>query len=308
VSNDEREPAPPPAPSDWQEALRSHPRSWQSNLYVYPVLSRRARGISIGININPDQVCNFNCVYCQVRRGDLIRTRTVDLEVMRRELHQMLEQVSSGALFVEKPFADAPVAMRRVSDVAFSGDGEPTLSKVFPQAASIVADARGSHPLPDDMKIVLLTNAGFLDRPVVRDAIDLLHAHGGVLWAKLDAGTEEHFRRMNRCHVSLARIVENITFAAQHWRVLIQSMWLRVQDRDPDPAEVDAFADRLAEILRSGGTLQGVQVYTLARPPAEDYVSGLPEPVLQRIADTVAARTHLPVEVFPSPENSRSKT
>ena len=290
-----------PASFDWQQALRSHPRSWHSNLYVYPVLSRRARGISIGININPDQVCNFHCVYCQVKRGDLIRTRTVDLEVLRRELHQMLEQVSAGALFAEKPFADAPVAMRRVSDIAFSGDGEPTLSKAFPDAARIVAEARRLHALPDDMKIVVLTNAGFLDRPPVQEAIDLLHAHGGLLWAKLDAGTEEHFRRMNRCHVSLARIVENISLAARRWRVLIQSMWLRVQDRDPDSAEVDALADRLADIVRGGGTLQGVQVYTLARPPAENYVSGVAEPLLRRIAETIATRTHLPVEVFPSP-------
>lgn len=296
MPNEQHEPS-----SDWQQALRSHPRSWRSNLYVYPVLSRRARGVSIGININPDQVCNFHCVYCQVKRGDLIRTRTVDLDVLRSELYQMLDQVSTGALFAEKPFADAPPAMRRVSDIAFSGDGEPTLSKAFPAAARIVADACRSRALPADMKIVVLTNAGFLDRPAVQDAIDLLHAHSGVLWAKLDAGTEEHFRRMNRCGVPLARIVENITLAAKRWRVLIQSMWLRTEAHDPDPAEVDAFVDRLNEILRAGGTVQAVQVYTLARPPAENYVSGVPEPMLRRIADTIATRTGLPVEVFPSP-------
>lgn len=296
MSNEQQE-----GSSDWQQALRSHPRSWHSNLYVYPVLSRRARGISIGININPDQVCNFHCVYCQVNRGQPLRTRTVDLDVLRRELHQMLDQVATGALFDEKPFADAPPAMRRVSDIAFSGDGEPTLSKAFPEAARIVADACRLHPLPADMKIVVLTNAGFLDRPAVQDALDLLHGFGGVLWAKLDAGTQEQFSRMNRCHVSLGRIVENIALAAKRWRVLIQSMWLRTQGRDPDATEVDALADRLNEILAAGGTLQAVQVYTLARPPAENYVSGVPEPALRRIADTIAARTGLPVEIFPSP-------
>lgn len=290
-----------PGQSDWQQALRSHPRSWRSNRYVYPVLSRRARGISIGINISPDQVCNFHCAYCQVNRGGLKQAGPVDVDVLRRELDEMLDLAVSGGLFAEKPFADAPGAMHRLSDIAFSGDGEPTLAKVFPEAAAIVAAARSSHSLPADVKIVTLTNAGFLDRPAVQEALDRLHAGGGVLWAKLDAGTESHFRRMNRCAVPLRKTLDNITLAAKRWRVLIQSMWLRFEDRDPDPAEVDAFADRLKEILQAGGTLEGVQVYTLARPPAENYVSGVAEPLLRAIADTIASRTHLPVEAFPGP-------
>lgn len=289
------------SPPDWQQALRSHPRSWQNNLYVYPVLSRRARGISIGININPDQACNFRCVYCQVNRSGTLRSPRVDPAILRHELDQMLDQVVSGALFEEKPFADAPQAMRHVSDIAFSGDGEPTLSNAFPEAARIVVAARQSHPLPADRKIVVLTNAGFLDRPGVQEALDLLHGHGGVLWAKLDAGTDQHFRRMNRCAISFGKTLANITLAAKRWRVLIQSMWLRCEDRDPDPAEVEAFADRLNEIVQAGGMLQAVQIYTLARPPAENYVSGVPEPLLRRIGDTIASRTRLPVEVFPFP-------
>ncbi len=222
--------------------------------------------------------------------------------MLRRELDGMFAQVADRKLFAEKPFADAPAAMRRVCDIAFSGDGEPTLAKVFPEAARLVVEARRSHRLPDDMKIVVLTNAGFLDRPAVQEALDLLHAAGGVLWVKLDAGSEEHFRRMNRCNVSFRKILQNVTLAAQRWRVLIQSMWVRLETHDPDPAEVEALAQRLNEILAAGGSLQAVQVYTLARPPAENYVSAVPEPLLRQIGETIASRTNLPVEVFPSPE------
>jgi wyosine [tRNA(Phe)-imidazoG37] synthetase (radical SAM superfamily) len=302
VSTDKSQSVPGPGGPVWRQALRSHPRLWRDNLFVYPVLSRRARGVSIGINISPDQICNFNCAYCQVNRAGPLRTRTVDLDVLARELDQMLDEAAGGALFEAGPFADAPPAMRRLSDIAFSGDGEPTLARVFPEAARIVAAARQAHPLPPDVRIVVMTNAGFLDKHAVQDALDLLHGCGGVLWAKLDAGTEEHFRRMNRCAVSLQKIVDNIALAARRWRVLIQSMWVRYEGRDPQPAEVEALADRLNEILGAGGTLQMVQVYTLARPPAENYVSGLAEPVLQRIADTIAGRTRLPVEVFSSPD------
>ena len=49
-------------------AHRQHPRRFEDFKFVYPVLSRRAHGISIGINTNPDKVCNFDCIYCQVDR------------------------------------------------------------------------------------------------------------------------------------------------------------------------------------------------------------------------------------------------
>ena len=47
----------------------SHPRYFGQNSFVYPVLSRRADGISVGINLNPDKACNFDCIYCQVDRS-----------------------------------------------------------------------------------------------------------------------------------------------------------------------------------------------------------------------------------------------
>ena len=45
-----------------------HERSFEANRFVYPVLSRRAGGLSVGINLNPDKICNFDCIYCQVDR------------------------------------------------------------------------------------------------------------------------------------------------------------------------------------------------------------------------------------------------
>ncbi len=285
----------------WQHALRSHPQHWQGNRYVYPVLSRRAKGVSIGINLNPDQVCNFQCVYCQVDRTGGSRSGEVDLDVLRDELDHMLDAVVSGDLFRQAPFAAAPAAMQRLSDIAFSGDGEPTASKVFGRAARIVIDTAAARPLSADRKIVVLTNATLLDRPAVQEAFDLLHDHAGQIWAKLDAGTEHHYRRMNRCPIPLSRILDNIRMAAQRWRVLIQSMWVNLDGQPPDSAEIEAFADRLREILAAGGQLQEVQACTLARPPAEAFVSALSQEQLRAIADVVARRTKLPVEVFGSP-------
>jgi len=48
--------------------VRDHRRELDENRYVYAVLSRRSGGVSIGINLNPDKVCNFDCIYCRPYR------------------------------------------------------------------------------------------------------------------------------------------------------------------------------------------------------------------------------------------------
>ena len=59
------------------EQHRHHPRTFQENRFVYPVLSRRSHGLSVGINLNPDKICNFDCIYCQVDRTSQAETRFV---------------------------------------------------------------------------------------------------------------------------------------------------------------------------------------------------------------------------------------
>jgi wyosine [tRNA(Phe)-imidazoG37] synthetase (radical SAM superfamily) len=43
-----------------------HNRDISGMKYIYPVVSRRAGGVSIGINLNVNNACNWRCVYCQV--------------------------------------------------------------------------------------------------------------------------------------------------------------------------------------------------------------------------------------------------
>jgi sulfatase maturation enzyme AslB (radical SAM superfamily) len=60
-------------------AVRDHSRAHANYLYVYPVISRRSRGLSIGVNLNPDKVCNFDCIYCEVDRRTPPRTTVLDV-------------------------------------------------------------------------------------------------------------------------------------------------------------------------------------------------------------------------------------
>ncbi|MBI2350143.1 MAG: radical SAM protein, partial [Deltaproteobacteria bacterium] len=106
--------------------IHDHPRELEQNRYVYAVLSRRSGGISIGINLNPDKVCNFDCIYCQVDRTTPGRYRRVDLRILGRELKEILLRAKNRSLFERPPFAGIPEPLREVKDIAFSGDGEPT--------------------------------------------------------------------------------------------------------------------------------------------------------------------------------------
>jgi wyosine [tRNA(Phe)-imidazoG37] synthetase (radical SAM superfamily) len=291
LTNDDR------CPTGAGQAFQQHPRNWRNNLYVYPVLSRRARGLSIGINLNPDKACNFDCIYCQVNRAIPPVVRRVNLELLGQELGDMLARARSGEIFAEPGFAGVPSDFKRLNDVAFSGDGEPTASPVFLEAVRLAAETKMRLGL-QECKLICITDAAFLDRPKVREALAVMDQHNGEVWAKLDAGTEEYFRRVNRANCSLDHIVANIVEAALVRPLVIQSLWMRIDGRGPSDPELAAFADRLIEVGLAGGRLKLVQVYTVARIPAEACVTALSDAELQHIGDLVRRRTNLAVEVF----------
>ncbi|HOW73786.1 MAG TPA: radical SAM protein [Phycisphaerae bacterium] len=284
-------------PTSLNHLFADHSRHWSGNLYVYPVISRRSGGLSIGINLNPDKACNFDCVYCQVDRSVPPAVRKVDLDRLSQELDQMIQLAVDGELFAGGPLATTPHSHRSIRDIAFSGDGEPTASPVFLEAVELAAGLRGRHNL-DDVKLRVITDAAYLNRPRVRKALAILDANNGEIWAKLDAGTDERFRLINRANMPLQTILDNICDAARVRPVVIQSLWMRIHGQAPPATEIDAFADRLKTILDQGGRFSLIQIYTVARQTAEQYVSPLPDGELNTIADRVRARIAAPVAVF----------
>jgi len=276
---------------------RHHPRTFHDNRFVYPVLSRRSHGLSVGINLNPDKVCNFDCIYCQVDRTSQAETRFVELDEVLEELDALLTQVADGSLWDDPAFVEVPVNLRRFNDIAFSGDGEPTTYRNFDEIVERVAEVKvrwgGEEP-----KLVLITNASMFHRPAVERGLETLDAHNGEIWAKLEAGTDEYFRLIERTVVPFERVLENIASAARRWPLVIQGLFMRVQGEAPPESEIEAFCDRLCEITSEGGQLKLVQVYTVARPPAESFVTSLQDRELQEIASRVQARCGLATEVF----------
>jgi wyosine [tRNA(Phe)-imidazoG37] synthetase (radical SAM superfamily) len=274
-----------------------HERSFDANRFVYPVLSRRSGGLSIGVNLNPDKVCNFDCIYCQVDRTRQSETRFVEIDALLTELSDMLDLVTSGGIYGAEKFRDTPPRLRRLNDIAFSGDGEPTTYKNFDEIIAACARLKRDRAL-DDVKMVLITNASMFHRPHVQRGLDILDANNGEIWAKLEAGTEDYFKLVDRTPIPFRQILDNIAAAARVRPLVIQALFMRVAGEPPPPAELEAFCDRLNEITAAGGQLKLVQVYTVARRPAEDYVAPLADGEVDAICDLVRSRTGLAAAPF----------
>jgi len=278
-----------------KDAFSSHPRRWRDFRYVYPVISRRSGGLSIGINLNPDATCNFDCIYCCADRSHPRTGRRVDLDVLQAELWHLIE--TRDKLFDEPEFRGIPAPFRKLHDIAFSGDGEATAVPAFPPAVDLAIRARRDHDLTD-VKTIIITDACYLTRPAVARALERLDQNNGEIWAKLDAGTEDYFQHVNRPNCTLQHVLDNILAAGKIRPLVVQSLFIRIQGEPPSNDEIAAYCDRLRWLRENGAAISGVQVYTVARRTVEPYVAPLSADELETIAAAVRD-AGFPSAIFP---------
>jgi wyosine [tRNA(Phe)-imidazoG37] synthetase (radical SAM superfamily) len=227
--------------------------------------------------------------------------RDVDVSRLLDELEEMLDSVESGALFEKERFRNTPLPLRRLNDIAFAGDGEPTTCPELLPIVEAVAAIRKRRGL-DPVKLVLITNASRFHVPRVQQALAVFDANNGEIWAKLEAGTEAYYRTVERTTIPFQSILQNITRSARVRPVVIQALFLRLHGEPPSAEEQRAFCDRLNEIVQSGGAIRLVQVYTVARVPAENYVSPLRREEVDVLVELVRRCCGLTAQPFYGPE------
>ncbi len=272
------------------------PRNFLNNRFIYVVISARARGLSIGVNLNPDKHCNFHCAYCEVNFAELPRETALDLAVLAEELDQTLAWVHTGKI-AEHPFYHGlPAELLRLRQVNLSGDGEPTLCPHFVEALQTVVHVRARGRLPF-FKLVLMTNGTALDQPQVQDGLKLFTRHDEV-WVKLDGGTQAYLDKVNQPGCPIESILSNILLLARRRPVVIQSLFPMIGGEEPPEEEIEEYALRLKELKAAGAQIPLVQIYSATRPTPNSECSHLPLKCLSRIAQTVRQKTGLTAEVF----------
>ncbi len=272
------------------------PRVFDAMRHVYTVISPRAGGLMIGINLNPDRYCNFKCVYCDVEHGARPSTEFIDLALLNQELAETLELVRSGQIREHPAYRNVPAPLLALKQVAFSGDGEPTHCAQFAEAVEVVAHVRAVGRWPF-FKMVLITNATGLDRPAVQAGLNLFTTEDEV-WAKLDVGTQDFMNRINGGDVPLQTVLDNILALARKRPVGIQSLFVELDGSPPSPVEIVAYTERLHELVQAGANISAVQIYSASRKPAGTRCRHLPLRNLSQIAQAVRSATGLKVQVY----------
>lgn len=239
-----------------------HSRDIAGLTYVYPVVSRRAGGVSIGINLNPNNACNWRCIYCQVPDLERGAAPPIDLEKLEKELRGFLHELVAGD-FMNK---QVPPEARTIRDIALSGNGEPTSAKEFDQVIELIEHVKKDFDLPKDLKLVLITNGSLINRPHVLNGLKQMARLNGEVWFKLDSATREGRLHINNTRMSLKQVRENIRIAASLCPTWLQTCVFNLNDQPPSDKETEAYLKFVKSLLQEGVPLKGVLVYSIARP------------------------------------------
>ena len=273
----------------------NHDRDSAEMTYVYPVVSRRAGGVSVGVNLNPNNACNWACVYCQV--PDLVRGTApdIDLAQLETELRAMLGDILHGDFMQTR----VPEDVRRLNDIALSGNGEPTTAKVFPQVIELIGRVMADFDLVGKIKLVLITNGSLADRPRVQDGLMKMAALNGEVWFKFDSATASGMRTINQTRIAPDKQFERLVVATRLCPTWLQTCVFALDGAPPSDAEQAAYLAAVTRIRRETIPVQGVLLYGLARSsmqPQASRLSALPAEWLNDFAEKIRA-AGLPVKV-----------
>jgi wyosine [tRNA(Phe)-imidazoG37] synthetase (radical SAM superfamily) len=248
-----------------------HSRDTAGLIYVYPVVSRRAGGVSIGINLNPNNACNWRCIYCQVPELKRGVAPPVDLGRLEMELRGFLAELIFGRFMQDK----VPPEARHIRDIALSGNGEPTSAKAFAQVIELIGRVKQDFPLPDDLKLVLITNGSFIDRPYVLTGLARMAELNGEIWFKLDSATNEGRLRINSTRMSLRRVRDNLKLAVSYCPTWLQTCVFSQHGQPPSEDEVAAYLAFIEDLIANGIVLSGVLLYGIERVSYQPESSSL---------------------------------
>ena len=267
-------------------STNDHSRDIAGLKYVYPVISRRAGGLSVGINFNTNNACNWRCVYCQV--PDLVRGSAplMDFELLEKELRGFLEQVVNGDFFDQ---FNVPEQQRVIKDIAISGNGEPTSLKSFDKAVELIGKVATEFQLFPNSKFVLISNGSLMHQPEVQAGLKVLNSFQGQVWFKLDSMTEKGRKKINDTLQSNEKTLRNLEICSSLCATSLQVCLLNYMKDKEIEDELNGFLDMLKQ---KQVKLRKIMLYTVARPslqPEASLLGKIDESVMMKFADQLRA-------------------
>ena len=246
--------------------ISEHSRDVAGLQYVYPVVSRRAGGVSVGVNLNTNNACNWRCIYCQVPGLKLGAAPPVDLLVLENELRGFLHELLHGDFMATR----VPEEARRINDIAISGNGEPTSAAEFLQVIDLIAKLKLELALPEHIKLVLITNGSQLHRDNVQQGLRTMAQANGEVWFKLDRASERGMVQVNDTQSTMNKVRANLTAAiACCPNTWLQTCWFALDGVAPSKQDEDEYLDFIQGLKQQHIEPRGVLLYGIARTPMQ---------------------------------------
>ena len=249
-------------------SIHDHSRELSGLKYIYSVVSRRAGGLSVGINLNVNNACNWQCIYCEIPNLTRGSPPPIELEVLEQELRFFLKEIIHGD-YMEK---NVSLEDRHLKDIAFSGNGEPTSAKEFPEVILIVKKVLDEFDLLHKIKIRLITNGSLMHQASVINSVEMLKEMNGEVWFKVDAATETSIKKINQVNLKPNQILDRLQSSAKICPTFIQTCIFTIDGNGPSTEDIDAYIKLVKEVQKY---IQGVHLYGLARPSLQPQAKSL---------------------------------
>jgi len=247
----------------------------QRSVLYGPIRSRRL-GNSLGVNLLPLswKCCDFHCVYCQYGP-------TPD-----EEGREKVKRAGELLPLLEREFLSVTHSGVPVDCITIAGNGEPTLHPDFPEIVEFLKTMRDRHYAK--ARLGILTNGSLAYLVSVRKALMKLED----CYVKLDAGTDEGFRRINRPQAGIEwhALIEGIRNLPDK---TIQSLFVSGNYDNAGDAQVNDWI-RVIQFVKP----KAVHIYSIDRGPAEEGIQKVSSDRLEAIAKKLKQRTGIPARVF----------
>ena len=240
----------------------------KSRIVYGPILSRRL-GRSLGIDVIKNTCskknCNYDCIYCQLGH----------VELKLRSPEDVKEPVTPEE--VSESFENFYKDTEGLDYITFSGTCEPSLNLSL---GKIIQEIRKTSGIP----ICVITNSSLVGRDDVRKNL----SQADLIVATLVSGNENTWRRIHRpapgiSFQELIKGLHKLAEAGAEKKLALEVMFLESETGKPlnsTDEEVESLIKTIRYICPDE-----IEILTISRPPAENWVKPVPEERLKEIAD-----------------------